>query len=122
MQVLFEEGVIRRDAGNARALREAHSRVMRNKGRVDVDQLHILESLARKNPVQRGPAHSPIFGIARHARSRNANHGWIFVPSGPRVFRCDQERVNSAVGEILTKCPDRRGDAVDSWEVNVGNE
>ena len=123
MQILLKERVIRRDDGQARAAREAHARIMRDEGRMDVYQIEVLGFEPCERRAQCAPAHPPVFGIPRHRAGWHANHA--------AIRRCAwhsgvgggyQHGLDSRAYQISAEGADRGGDAVDAREVDVGDE
>jgi len=123
VQVLLEEGVVGRDEGQLRAAREAHARVVRDEGRVDVHQVEAPAWQRIQGARQRSPAHAPVLGVGGHAGRGHAQHlrfrGRLL---SARVERRDQQGLGSLGGKVLAEGADGGGDAVDAREVHVGDE
>ncbi len=85
-------------------------------------QVDVPEPVALECPIQRRPAHAPIFRIARNPRRRHADDGRIAVLCGPAVLGRDEQRLDTAIGKIRAKSADRGRDAVDAWKIDIGDE
>ncbi len=121
MQILFEECVIGRDAGNPRSPGEAHTGVMSDERGMDVEQLDVLEPLALEQAMQLPPPHAPVFRVARNPRRGNPDYCGL-ICAFSRIVGRDQQCLDAAVTEVCAERADGRGDAVDAREVDVRNE
>jgi len=65
--------------------------------------------------------HGSILRIERHAARRDANDVWLFLLAR-WVVGGQQERFVAKASELATEGLNRRRNAIDAREVNVGNE
>jgi hypothetical protein len=134
MQVLLEERVIGRDAGDSRAPREAYPGVVGDERRLNVHQIEATGAQRIERAPERAPAHAPVFGIARHRRRRHPQHpSFIARPPGALthrrgapgrriVARRHEAGLHAEARQVLAESADRGRDAVDAREIDVGDE
>ncbi len=122
MEVVLEEGVVRRHHGQSMFAREARRRVVRDEGRVDVHEIDARGELGIQHAAQRATVETPVFRIQRHAARGHAQDGRVVVVRRAGIRRRDQRGLDAERGEVGPEGADRSGDAVDAWEIHVGNE
>src|SRR3977135_764579 len=113
MQVLLEERVIGRNAGEASTPCETSCSVMRDERRVDMHQVHVALGNASEDAIQGAPTHPPVFGILRNRGRRDAENPRLvtfpFIRGRRLVITWhDQQGVDATRRKILAKSTYRR--------------
>src|SRR4051812_44101730 len=129
VQVLLEEGVVRRNTGHAISAGKPRGSIVSDKGRLDVDDINLPAGNGREDPVQAAPLHAAIFRVLRYTGGRDPQDSGLvrrraLVQGRARlnIIWDDQQRLHAARRQILAERTDGSRYAVDSGEIDVRNE
>ena len=118
VQILFEEGVIGRNAGDLPPPRIAHACIVGEEGCMNMDEVEggreILQCTGEP-----APAHAPVLRIPRHGGGGHAHNSRLRCKARGPVVRSNQQGLDAAGGEVMPKGRHGRRYPVDAREIHV---